>query len=300
MDNDFPERTMTTPRNSQDPSSAYFRAVRETPVLTGEEEAELVARWRDAADEDARRRLIEAHLRLVVKTAGQFKGYGLAVADLIAEGNLGLLRALETFEPERGLRFSTYAQWWVRAAMFEYVLKFSTPVNFGLSAERKRLFFKLRGAKARLTGPEGGSLDAADAARIGRELNAKDERVLEMERLLTQAPRSLDAPVGETGTPYGELLADERPGADEVLGERQELMYRRELLKHAWSELSERERDIVAERTLREKPLRLEDLAVRYNISRERVRQIEAAAMTKLKGLVRAAEAKLLPKTRTA
>lgn len=291
---------MSNTRPSSDPASAYFRAVRETPLLTAEEEAELMRRWKSDADEDAKRRLIESHLRLVIKTAGQFKGYGLAPADLIAEGNLGLMRALEGFDPARGLRFSTYAQWWVRAAMFEYVLKFSTPVGFGLSAERKRLFFKLKGAKARLTGPEGGALGADHAAQLGRELNAKDERVLEMERLLTQPARSLDAPVAEGGTSLGELLADERPGAEEVLGERQELMYRRELLKHAWGALTERERDIVAERTLREKPLRLEDLAQRYDISRERVRQIEAGALNKLKGLVRAAEAKLLPKTRTA
>lgn len=284
---------MTTLRPSQDPAAAFYRTVRQAPVLSGEEEAELTRRWTEDRDEDARRRLIEAHLRLVVKTAGTFRGYGLAMEDLVAEGNVGLVRALETFDPGRNLRFSTYAQWWVRAAMFEHVLKFSTPVGFGLSAERKRLFFKLRSAKARLTGPEGGSLAAEDAAAIGKELGAKDARVLEMEQLLTQAPRSLDAPATESGATWGELMADDRPDAEEILGERQELMYRRELLKHAWSGLTERERDIVAQRTLREKPLRLEDLAIRYNISRERVRQIEASAMQKLKGLVRAA----MPKT---
>ncbi len=291
---------MSTPRfPSDDPAGAYFRTARETPLLSGEDEAELIRRWRQDGDVAARDRLIAAHLRLVIKTAGQFKGYGLATADLVAEGNLGLVRALEGFEPERNLRFSTYAQWWVRAAMFEYVLRFSTPVNFGLSAERKKLFFKLRGLKSRLTGPEGGSLSQAETRQVAEELGVRDTRVAEMERLLTQSPRSLDAPVGESGTPYGELLMDDRPDAEEILGERQELMYRRELLKSAWGELSERERDIVAQRTLRENPLRLEDLAQRYNISRERVRQIEAAALAKLKTLVRTAEAKLVPKART-
>lgn len=290
---------MSTPRfPSDDPAGAYFRTARETPLLSGEDEAELIRRWRQDGDVAARDRLIAAHLRLVIKTAGQFKGYGLATADLVAEGNLGLVRALEGFEPERNLRFSTYAQWWVRAAMFEYVLRFSTPVNFGLSAERKKLFFKLRGLKSRLTGPEGGSLSQAETRQVAEELGVRDTRVAEMERLLTQSPRSLDAPVGESGTPYGELLMDDRPDAEEILGERQELMYRRELLKSAWGELSERERDIVAQRTLRENPLRLEDLAQRYNISRERVRQIEAAALAKLKTLVRTAEAKLVPKAR--
>lgn len=287
---------MSILRPSSDTANAYYKAMRETALLTGEEEAELIRRWKQDGDEKARARLLTAHLRLVVKTAGQFKGYGLSSADLVAEGNLGLVRALESFDPERNLRFSTYAQWWVRAAMFEYVLKFSTPVNFGLSAERKKLFFKLRGLKSRLTGPSGNALSVAETTQVAEELGVRDHRVAEMERLLTQSPRSLDAPVGETGVPFGELLADDAPSIEETLGERQELMYRRELLRQAWDGLSERERDIVSQRTLRDNPLRLEDLAQRYNISRERVRQIEVAALTKLKGLVRAAEAKLLPK----
>ncbi len=286
---------MSAPRSSTDPAAAFFRAVRETPMLSAEEETALLARWQDTEDQAARDRLLASHLRLVVKTAGQFKGYGLSTADLIAEGNLGLVRALQGFESDRGLRFSTYAQWWVRAAMFEYVLKFSTPVTFGLSAERKKLFFKLRGLKARLTGPSGNSLSAEETAQVATELGVRNERVTEMERLLAHQPRSLDMPVGESGVPYGELLADDRPSVEEVLGERQELMYRRELLKQAWHHLSERERDIVTHRTLRENPLRLEDLAQRYNISRERVRQIEASALAKLKALVRAA----LPKAKT-
>lgn len=287
---------MPIPQTSLDPAAAFFKAVRETPLLSVDEEADLVRRWREDGDEAARSRLIEAHLRLVVKTAGQFRGYGLPLADLIAEGNLGLVRALDGFDPERNLRFSTYAQWWVRAAMFEHVLKFSTPVTFGLSAERKKLFFKLRGIKAKLTGPEGGALGVEETQKVATELGVKDTRVAEMERLLTQSPRSLDAPATENGATWGELMADDAPNAEDILGERQELMYRRELLKSAWSELSERERDIVAERTLRETPLRLEDLAQRYNISRERVRQIEVAALAKLKTLVRAAEARLAPK----
>ena len=289
---------MSILRPASDTASAYYKAMRETAMLSGEDEADLVRRWKDEGDEKARTRILSAHLRLVVKAAGQFKGYGLSGADLIAEGNLGLVRALESFDPSRNLRFSTYAQWWVRAAMFEYVLKFSTPVNFGLSAERKKLFFKLRGIKARLTGPSGNSLSAAETTQVADELGVRDQRVAEMERLLTQNPRSLDAPVGDTGISFGELLPDDAANAEEVLGERQELMYRRELLKSAWEGLSERERDIVAERTLKENPLRLEDLAQRYNISRERVRQIESAALNKLKALVRSAEAKLLPKAR--
>lgn len=278
-------------------AALYRRAVREAPMLDADEEAELIRRIRAHDDADARCRLIEAHLRLVMKTATRFRGYGLAMEDLIAEGNLGLMRALEGFDPGRNLRFSTYALWWIKAAMFEHVLKFTTPVTFGLSAERKRLFFKLRGARDKVRGPEGGSLGAEDADRIGKDLGVNAASVLEMERLLLQAPRSLDAPVAEGGTSFGELLADDRPDQEQVLGDRQELMYRRELLKEAWGNLSQREQDIVAGRTLRDQPLRLEDLAQRYNISRERVRQIEAAALTKLKSLVKAA---MLPGSRKA
>lgn len=276
------------------PGQDFYAAVRSAPLVSGEEEAELVRRWRELGDGKARDRLVEAHLRLVVKTASQFKGYGLPMSDLVAEGNLGLMKSLEGFDPSRGLRFSTYAQWWIRAAMFEHVLRFSTPVAFGLSAERKRLFFKLRGLKARMTGPEGGSLTPAEVEEVARTLGVKAERVSEMESLLSQSVRSLDAPVLEDGTPFGEQLADGAPGVEELLGERQELMYRREALKSAWGALSERERVIVAERTLKERPSRLEDLAQRYGISRERVRQIEAAALGKLKALVLSPKAGLL------
>jgi RNA polymerase sigma-32 factor len=276
------------------PGADFFAAVRAASIVSGEEEVELVRRWREAGDVKARDRLVEAHLRLVVKTATQFRGYGLSVSDLVAEGNLGLMKALDGFDPSRDLRFSTYAQWWIRAAMFEHVLRFSTPVTFGLSAERKRLFFKLRGIKARLRGPEGGSLSPAEVEEVARALGSKEERVREMEGLLTQSVRSLDAPVLGDGTPFGELLADGAPSVEEALGDRQELMYRREALKEVWGKLSEREQVIVAERALQEKPSRLEDLAQRYGISRERVRQIEAAAMDKLKALVLSPKLKLL------
>ncbi|MBI2236612.1 MAG: sigma-70 family RNA polymerase sigma factor [Magnetospirillum sp.] len=277
---------MNANRSPSDLPAAYARALRAAPLIEGAEEAELVGRWREGGDTAARDRLVVAHLRLVVKMATQFRGYGMAFDDLVAEGNLGLVRALDTFEPERGLRFSTYAQWWVRAAMFEHVLKFSTPVAFGLSAERKRLFFKLKGIKARLTGPEGGSLTPAEATAVAGKLGVSERQVVEMERLLGQSPLSLDAPIGESGSTFGEVLPDERPDAEAVLGEHQELMYRRDLLKSAWTGLSERERDIIAARTLRERPLRLEDLAQRWGISRERVRQIEVAAISKLRGLM--------------
>jgi RNA polymerase sigma-32 factor len=266
----------------------YLDAVRARPLLTAEEETALARKWRDSRDRKAGDRLIESHLRLVVAAAVSLKGYGLPVADLIAEGNLGLLRALDGFDPERGLRFATYAQWWVRASMLEYVLRFSTPVKMGLSAERKRLFFKLRDAKARLKSGGGESLTPEDVAAIARDLGVREERVIEMDQMLGHSAYSLDAPVKADGgtASWIDILADERPSPEALAADREELALRRRLVGEAWKDLTERERAIVAGRTLREVPLRLEDLAQKYNISRERVRQIEVAAMAKLRRLI--------------
>ncbi|MBF0305135.1 MAG: RNA polymerase factor sigma-32 [Alphaproteobacteria bacterium] len=261
-------------------------AARRAPVLTAEDERDLALRWQDG-DRGAGDQLAESHLRLVIKAAFGLKGYGLPLADLIAEGNVGLLQALQRFDPARELRFSTYALWWIRAAMMEYVLKHSAPVSFGLSAERKRLFFKLRGIKSRLVGGRGGMLTPEQTAEVARKLDVGAERVTEMERLLSARSRSLDEPVGESGQSFGELLVDETPDAEAQLAERQQREQWRRLFGTAWEVLSERERGIVAARRLREEPLRLEDLAQRYGISRERVRQIEGAAIEKLKRLVR-------------
>lgn len=266
----------------------YLNAVRARPMLTAEDEVALARSWRDSRDRKAGDRLIESHLRLVVATAVSLKGYGLPIADLIAEGNLGLLRALDGFDPERGLRFSTYAQWWVRASMLEYVLRFSTPVKMGLSAERKRLFFKLRDLKSRLKSGGGEQLSPEDVATIAHQLGVREERVVEMDQILGHSAYSLDAPVKTDGGTVNwiDILVDERPSPEEQVGEREELALRRRLVGEAWQDLTERERSIVAGRTLRETPLRLEDLAQKYNISRERVRQIEGAALAKLKRLI--------------
>lgn len=260
-------------------------------MLSPEIEIALIRAWRDDADEAAKARLITSHLPLVLKAAGRFRGYGLAADDLISEGNVGLIRALDGFEPERGLRFATYAQWWVRACMYEYVLRFSTPVSFSVTAERKRVFFKLKALKAKLMGPRGGHLSPGEAASVARDLKVSTKTVVEMERLMSQPARSLDAPVAAgNATSFGQLLPDERPDAESSLGERQELALRRSALAKSWPSLSEREQTILTERALREKPLRLEELAARFGISRERVRQIEAEAIRKLRRLMIPAE----------
>lgn len=280
-----------TPHDNLD---SYFAQIQAQPMLTIEEEADLARRWRDKGDRRAANRLVESHLRLVVRMARRMTGYGLPVSDLIAEGNLGLLRAVETFDPERGLRFATYALWWVKAAMFDYVLKFSGPVRMGMTPERKRLFFKLREAAAKIVQDGRGRLSDADAERVASMLNVRVDQVREMEQMLGQRAQSLNTPLREdSDTTLMDVLPDTGPNQEERLGERQELSQRRKLLAEAWEHLSERERDIISERALREEPLRLEDLAQRYGISRERVRQIEAAAMGKLRKWAMAAEARL-------
>lgn len=268
------------------PVTALY-ARRHEAMLSPETELVLARAWRADGDEAAKARLVTSHLPLVLKAAARFRGYGLLADDLIAEGNVGLMRALESFDPERGLRFATYAQWWVRAAMYEFVLKFSTPVSFSITADRKRIFFKLKALKAKLMGPRGGHLTSDQADSVARDLKVSARTVSEMERLMCQPARSLDAPVVVGGTTcLGDLLPDGRPDAEAELGERQELALRRDALARSWPALSERERQILTERTLRERPLRLEDLAQRHGISRERVRQIEGEALRKLRRLM--------------
>ncbi len=265
--------------------SAYVAQARRIPVLAAEEEADLARAWRDHGDHAAARKLVESHLRLVVRVAYGLRGYGVPLADMIAEGNLGLVQALRRFDPDRGLRFATYAVWWVRAAMLEAAMQQATPVKVALTAERKRIFFKLRTLTARLK-PGGGWLSHDEAGAIARDLSVRREHISEMEALL--APDySLDAPrqPGSAAT-WQETLPDERPDPESDFAAREESEQRRQLLAQAWKTLSEREQTIVADRCLRDKPLRLEDLAQRYGISRERVRQIEASAIKKLRKLI--------------
>jgi RNA polymerase sigma-32 factor len=265
--------------------AAYAAAVRRVPVLAAEEEVALARAYQRDGNAHAARRLIESHLRLVVRTAYSLRGYGVPLADLIAEGNVGLMLALKRFDPERGLRFSTYAMWWVRAAMLEAAMQQATPVKVALTAERKKIFFKLRSLAARLR-PGGGWLSDDEAAAIAAELKVRREHVSEMETLLSP-DFALDAPREPGGAvTWQDSLAANGPTPEEEVAEREETTRRRKLLAVAWTELSDREKTVIADRCLREQPLRLEDLAQRFGVSRERVRQIEAAAMKKLQRLV--------------
>jgi len=261
------------------------------PMLSPEREQELALAWRDHADEAALRDLVGSHMRLVIKIARGFAGYGLAVSDLIAEGNVGLMQAAQKFDPDRGFRFATYAMWWIRAAIQEYILHSTSIVKMGTTAAQKKLFFNLRQLKGRLEQFEAGDLSPESVATIAAELGVPEKDVVEMNRRMSGADGSLNETVLEDGeTEWLDRLVDERPTQETVVAEADEITQRRKLLGEAMARLNAREREILVERRLRDEPLTLEDLSRRFHVSRERIRQLEVRAVDKLrKGMLAAA-----------
>jgi RNA polymerase sigma-32 factor len=267
------------------------------PMLSPEREQELALAWRDHADEAALRDLVGSHMRLVIKIARGFAGYGLAVSDLIAEGNVGLMQAAQKFDPDRGFRFATYAMWWIRAAIQEYILHSTSIVKMGTTAAQKKLFFNLRQLKGRLEQFEAGDLSPESVATIAAELGVPEKDVVEMNRRMSGADGSLNETVLEDGeTEWLDRLVDERPTQETVVAEADEITQRRKLLGEAMARLNAREREILVERRLRDEPLTLEDLSRRFHVSRERIRQLEVRAVDKLrKGMLAAATTLGLP-----
>jgi RNA polymerase sigma-32 factor len=254
------------------------------PMLTYEREMELSRAWRDQRDRDALKNLVGSHLRLVVKIARGFTGYGLPLADLVAEGNVGLMQAAEKFDPERGFRFATYAMWWIRAAIQEYVLHSWSLVKVGTTAAQKKLFFNLRKLKGRMDELEQGDLPNAAVQAIATELDVPEFEVVEMNRRLGGADTSLNALVGtDADSEWIDLLPDERPSHETLIADRDEFQQRKEQLGAALKILNRRERDIIVERRLKDEPSTLEELSHRYAVSRERIRQIEVRALEKLR-----------------
>ena len=262
-----------------------------TPLLTAEREHELACAWRDRRDERALHQLVTAYVRLVASIAVRFRHYGLALGDLIQEGNIGLLEAASRFDPERNVRFSTYAVWWIRAAMQDYVLRNWSIVRTGTTAGQKALFFNLRRLRAHLaqqdaTDPDG-ALGLSARTRIAAELGVSETEVLAMEQRLAAGDRSLnalpDAGPANAGQEWQDLLPDERPNPEEATTEQHDAATRARWLDKALAGLSPREREIVRERCLLDEATTLEALGVRLGISKERVRQIESGALRKLK-----------------
>jgi RNA polymerase sigma-32 factor len=268
----------------------YLRDIRAFPVLTEEEEFMLAKRWQQHEDVDAAHRLVTSHLRLVAKMAVGFRHYGLPLSDLIGEGNLGLMRAVKKFDPDKGFRLATYAMWWIKAALHEYVLSSWSLVRLGTLAAHKKLFFNLRKIKAKLQIVDADGLKHDDVLRIAEELDVPANEVLLMNQRLGGRDASLNAPVtADIEIERQDLLMDERPNQEEVLGDKEEAAYGNKLLAEGFKVLDAREREILTERRLRENPMTLEELGVRFGVSRERVRQLENRAFAKMQAAVTAA-----------
>ena len=276
----------------------YLQEIRKFPMLQPEEEYMLAKRWREHGDPDAAQRLVTSHLRLVAKIAMGYRGYGLPLSELISEGNVGMMQAVKRFDPERGFRLATYAMWWIRASIQEYILHSWSLVKMGTTAAQKKLFFNLRKLKGQLQAIDEGDLSPENVRKIATELGVPEADVVSMNRRLAAPDHSLNAPLRNDGEgEWQDWLVDDVEDQETSLGERQELGLRRDLLRGAMSHLTTRERDILAERRLRDEPTTLEDLSQKYGISRERVRQIEVRAFEKLQKAIKSAamDRRLLP-----
>ena len=276
---------MTVPiANRGDALTHFLAEAKRFPMLSQEREQDLTRAWHDHGDDAALRDLIGSHLRLVIKIARGFAGYGLPISDLIAEGNVGLMQAAQKFDPDRGFRFATYAMWWIRAAVQEYILHSTSIVKMGTTAAQKKLFFNLRQMKGRLEQLEQGDLSPEAVSTIAAALGVPENDVVEMNRRMSATDGSLNVTVTEDGeTEWLDRLVDERPSQELTLAEADEMAQRRKLLGEAMTRLNEREREILRERRLRDEPLTLEDLSRRFHVSRERIRQLEVRAVDKLK-----------------
>lgn len=268
----------------------YLSEIRKFPLLAPEEEYMLAKRWKEHADPKAAHRLVTSHLRLVAKIAMGYRGYGLPVAEIVAEGNVGLMQAVKRFEPEKGFRLATYAMWWIRASIQEFILRSWSLVKIGTTSDQKKLFFNLRKAKSHINAIEDGDLSPEHVETLARKLGVPPTEVVNMNRRLSAPDSSLNAPLrSESESEWQDWLADDTDSQETVLAETEEYDERRQLLEVALGELPEREREILRARKLQEDPVTLEDLSGRFGISRERVRQIEVRAFERLQEKMKAA-----------
>jgi RNA polymerase sigma-32 factor len=270
--------------------SRYLTEIRKFPLLSPEDEYMFAKRWKEHEDPEAARRLVTSHLRLVAKIAMGYRGYGLPVSEIVSEGNVGLMQAVKRFEPDKGFRLATYAMWWIRASIQEYVLRSWSMVKLGTTAAQKKLFFNLRKAKSHIGAIEEGDLTPAHTATLADKLGVTQAEVTDMNRRLSGGDSSLNAPLrSESESEWQDWLADETPNQESRLAEREEMGARHELLTNAMKELTERERDIIQARRLQDEPVTLEELSQKYGVSRERVRQIEVRAFEKLQRGIKSA-----------
>jgi RNA polymerase sigma-32 factor len=268
----------------------YMQEIRKFPLLEPEEEYMLAKRWVDHQDTEAAHKMVTSHLRLAAKIAMGYRGYGLPQAEVISEANVGLMQAVKRFDPEKGFRLATYAMWWIRASIQEYILRSWSLVKLGTTSAQKKLFFNLRKAKAKVGALEEGDLRPENVARIATDLNVTEAEVIDMNRRLSGSDASLNATVGSDGdgsTQWQDWLEDEDSDQAEAYEEKDELDARRALLAQAMSVLNDREKDVLMQRRLAEDPVTLEELSESYGVSRERIRQIEVRAFEKLQAKMR-------------
>jgi RNA polymerase sigma-32 factor len=268
--------------------SRYLEEIRRFPMLEPQEEYMLAKSWREHGDRDAAHKLVTSHLRLVAKIAMGYRGYGLPISEIVSEGNVGLMQAVKRFEPDKGFRLATYAMWWIKAAIQEYILRSWSLVKMGTTANQKKLFFNLRKAKSKINALGEGDLKPDQVAQIAKRLGVTEKDVVDMNRRLG-GDSSLNASIRDDGDSgeWQDWLADDSAGQEEVLAESEELDNRRSALDHALTMLNERERRIFEARRLSDDPVTLEELAEEFGVSRERVRQIEVRAFEKVQKAVK-------------
>lgn len=263
--------------------SRYLNEIRKFPMLSVEEEYTLAVNWREQEDHESAHKLVTSHLRLVAKITMGYRGYGLPVGELISEGNVGMMQAVKRFDPERGFRLATYAMWWIRASIQEYILHSWSLVKMGTTAAQKKLFFNLRKLKGQMQAIEEGDLHPEHVTEIADKLNVPEDEVIHMNRRLASSDHSLNSPLRMEGEgEWIDWLEDDRVNQEQELARREELDNRRVLLERGMDVLNERERHILVERRLKDSPTTLEDLSQEFGVSRERIRQIEVRAFEKL------------------
>ena len=277
--------------------SAYLTQIKKFPMLDKEEEYMLAKNWRTTGNLKSAEKLVTSHLRLVAKIAMAYKGYGLPVNEMISEGNVGLMQAVKKFEPEKGFRLATYAMWWIKASIQEYILKSWSLVKIGTTSAQKKLFFNLRKIKNQITPKSEGDMREEHVSEIARKLNVKKDEVISMNRRLAGKEYSLNTPIGEDGYEWQDWLADKQMDQELKLAQKEEMEQRKDLLKDSIKILNEREKEILYARRLNDEPTTLESLSKKYKISRERIRQIENKAFEKVqKHMLNAAKSRnLLP-----
>jgi len=275
--------------------SAYLEQIKKFPMLAAEEEYMLAKNWRSTGNLKSAEKLVTSHLRLVAKIAMGYRGYGLPVSEMISEGNIGLMQAVKKFEPEKGFRLATYAMWWIKASIQEYILRSWSLVKIGTTTAQKKLFFNLKKLKNQISPRAEGDLKNEHVKEIASRLNVSEDEVVSMNRRLSGKEQSLNAPIGEDGDEWQDWLVDKNMDQEVSFAQQEEMENRKDLLKDSISILNEREREILYSRRLTDDPLTLEDLSKKYKISRERIRQIENKAFEKLqKHMINSAKSKNL------